>query len=199
MTQTFMRTDERKDIISSITLFIDALNKVDEDASYWKRAVISLHSAIQSIMAFHLGFGNSLLVMSQKDAEAWLLAHHEQSTYPETQMDNFLNLYKKLKKHEIFGFKFVPHGQEGASIKKLNMLRNEFIHFMPKGWSIEISFMVNTFIHCINIIKRIGSGPISMRWEDDLQAQTFVKLVEIASEAVNAIKTTNQRINPTGR
>lgn len=180
-----MRTDEREDIIASMKLFIDALDRAKSDTSYFKWAAISLHSATQSIMAFHLGFGNDLLVMSQEDAEAWLAAHHVNTEYPETQMDSFLNLYKKVKKHEILEYKFIPKGQEGASIKKLNILRNEFIHFMPKGWSIEIAYMLEIFDDCLNIIKDIGAGPISDRWEEDAQAETFNTLVAESIDKVH--------------
>jgi len=180
-----MRTGEREDIIASMKLFIDALDSAKFDSSYFKWAAISLHSATQSIMAFHLGFGNDLLVMSQEGAEAWLAAHHANTEYPETQMDGFLNLYKKVKKHEILGYKFTPKGQEGSSIKKLNLLRNEFIHFMPKGWSIEIAYMLEIFADCLSIIKDIGSGSISGRWEDEVQTETFQALVDESIEKVH--------------
>ena len=180
-----MRTDEREDIIASMKLFIDSMARAKSDSSYFKWAAISLHTATQSIMAFHLGFGNDLLVMSQEDAEAWLAAHHANTEYPETQMDSFLNLYKKIKKHEILGYKFTPKGQEGSSIKKLNILRNEFIHFMPKGWSTEIAYMLEIFADCLNIIKGIGSGSVSGKWEDEAQAEKFNSLVTESTEKVH--------------
>jgi len=186
MTNSWMRTDEREDVLSSLKLFIDAMSKVEEDPSYWKWAVISLHSSVQSIMAFHLGFGSDLLVMSQTDAEEWLAAHYDKADYPETQMDSFLNLYKKIKKHEIFGYKFKPSGQEGSSIKKLNMLRNEFIHFMPKGWSIATCLMMEVFVDCLNIINTISTGPIQSRWENEDQSKEFTNLLVIAHAKVNA-------------
>jgi len=180
MNKSWMRTDEREDVLSSLKLFNDALLKVELDTSYWKWAIISLHSATQSMMAFHLGLGNDLLVMSQEDAEAWLHAHNNETDYPETKMDSFLNLYKKIKKHQILGYKFTPSGQEGSSIKKLNTLRNEFIHFMPKGWSVEILHMLEISIDCINIVKRLGSGEPHSRWEDEKQAESFNQLIEEA-------------------
>lgn len=70
MNERWMSTDEREDILSSLKLFISSQRNVTEDDSYWKWSVISLHSAVQSAMAFHLSFGNDLLVMTQEDAEA---------------------------------------------------------------------------------------------------------------------------------
>lgn len=187
MTEIWLRTDEREDAIASLKLFVDAVSLIKDDMAYWKWAIISLHSAVQSVMAFHLGFGNDLLVMSQEDAEAWLEAHESGGAYPEAKMDSFLNLYKKIKKNEILGFKFVPEGQQGSSIKRLNWFRNQFVHFMPKGWSIEMSGMPAIFMDCLNIIKNLSEGPISMRWEDENQSQVFAGLLKSAIEKTNAI------------
>ncbi len=187
MSEIWLRTDEREDTIASLKLYIDAVSKVSSDIVYWKWTIISLHSVTQSVMAFHLGFGNDLLVMSQEDAEAWLYAHDSGASYPETKMDSFLNLYKKIKKHEILGFKFLPYGQQGGSIKKLNWFRNEFVHFMPKGWSIEMSGMPGICFDCLNIVKALNEGPISMRWEDEKQANQFTDLLTEAIRRTNEI------------
>ena len=187
MPENWFRTDEREDAIASLKLYIDAVSKINSDIVYWKWVVIALHSAVQSVMAFHLGFGNDLLVMSQEDAEAWLEAHESGDTYPETKMDAFLNLYKKIKKHEILGFKFVPAGQQGNSIKRLNWFRNEFVHFMPKGWSIEMSGMPEICLDCLNITKCLNEGPVGMRWEDENQANIFSHLLTEAIDKTNEI------------
>jgi hypothetical protein len=101
MSEIWLRTDEKEDAIASLKLYIDAVFKINVDIVYWKWAIISLHNTVQSIMAFHLGFGNDLLVMRQEDAEAWLKAHESGTAYPESKMDNFLNLYKKIKKNAV--------------------------------------------------------------------------------------------------
>lgn len=180
-----MRTDEREDVLSSLKMFNDSIDKALKEEAYWKWAVISIHSSMQSLMAFHLGFGNDLLVMRQQDAEAWLEAHENETDYPEVQMDGFLNLYKKIKKHEILGYKFTPQGQEGRSVKRINTLRNEFIHFMPKGWSIEVTYMTQVFSDCLSVIERLGIG-LSNRWEDEKQKAEFEGLVKKAKGKLHA-------------
>ncbi|MEW8684574.1 MAG: hypothetical protein AB2556_02080 [Candidatus Thiodiazotropha sp.] len=183
----WMRTDEREDVLSSLKMFNDSMTKAVYEEAYWKWSVISLHSSLQSLMAFHLGFGNDLLVMRQEDAEAWLEAHENETDYPEVKMDGFLNLYKKIKKHEILGYKFSPQGQEGKSVKRINTLRNEFIHFMPKGWSIEVAYMIEVFTDCLNVIERLGSE-LAMRWEDEEQKNIFEGLVKDAKGKASAKK-----------
>jgi hypothetical protein len=183
----WMRTDEREDALSSLKMFNDSMVKTENEEAYWKWAVISLHSSLQSLMAFHLGFGNDLFVMRQADAEAWLKAHDDETDYPAVQMDGFLNLYKKIKKHEILGYKFTPQGQEGKSVKRINALRNEFIHFMPKGWSIEVAYMVEVFADCLNVIESLGEN-LTMRWEDEDQKNIFEELVKETKGKVSAKK-----------
>lgn len=187
MSEIWLRTDEREDAIASLKLYVDALSKVRADIVYWKWAIVSLHSAVQSLMAFHLGFGNDLLVMTQEDAEAWLEAHESGAAYPETKMDSFLNLYKKIKKHDVLGYKFSPSGQQGASIKRLNWFRNEFVHFMPKGWSIEMSGMPGICLDNLNIMKSLNDGPVSMRWEDEEQAKVFSRSLSEAMAVTNEV------------
>ena len=185
MIEHWMRTDEREDVLSSLKLFIDSQRMVESDDSCWKWSVISLHSAVQSAMAFYLSFGNDLLVMAQKDAEAWLTAHYNDTAYPETQMDSFLNLYKKIKANPILGYTFTPKGQQGRSIKKLNTLRNEFIHFMPKGWSIELSGMPSIFKDCLGIVSKLGLAN-EVRWENEAQFESFRRLVKKAIEVAKS-------------
>lgn len=182
-----MRTDEREDLLSSLKMFNDSVAKAENEEAYWKWAAISLHSSLQSLMAFYLGFGNVLLVMFQKDAEAWLDAHGNETDYPQVKMDGFLNLYKKIKSHKILGYKFTPQGQEDKSVKRINTLRNEFIHFMPKGWSIEVAYMVEVFADCLNVIERLG-GELAKRWEDEVQKNIFEGLVKEAKGKVSAKK-----------
>jgi len=185
MSEIWLRTDEREDAIASLKLYVDTLSKVHSDIVYWKWAIISLHSAVQSMMAFHLGFGNHLLVMTQEDAEAWLEAHESGTGYPDSKMDSFLNLYKKIKKHKVRGYKFSPSGQQGGSIKKLNWFRNEFVHFMPKGWSIEMTGMPSICLDNLNIIKSLNDGPAGKRWENEKHESVFSRLLAEAIGRTN--------------
>ena len=41
-------------------------------------------------------------------------------------------------------------GTQGRSVKQLNKLRNEFIHFVPKGWSLEVDARIVD--DCLNVI-----------------------------------------------
>lgn len=169
MKEHWLQTDEREDLIASLQMLGASCDRAMTDLSAWKWAVIGTHSALQSTMAFHLGFGNDLLVARQEDAHAWLTAHEEGTPYPELLMDSFLGLYAKLKRHLILGYQFAPRGQQGGSVKRLNRYRNEFTHFMPKGWSIEVSGLPSICLDCLAIIDDLDVHALPVRWETEDQ------------------------------
>lgn len=177
MKEVWLYTDEREDILASLHMVAASCAAVNEDVGAWKWIVVGTHSALQSAIAFHLGFGNDLLVARQEDAAAWLAAHEDGSPYPEMMMDTFPSLYKKLKKHEVLGYRFAPTGTQGGSINRLNRFRNEFVHFMPKGWSIELSGMPGICSDCLDVIELIDQNSLSMRWENEQQHEAFLEVL----------------------
>lgn len=62
--------------------------------------------------------------------------------------------------------KFVPNGSQGCSIKELNDLRNEFIHFVPKGWSLEVSELPRIFTDCLDFIEFLGWECGNVLWHE---------------------------------
>lgn len=178
MNETWLHTDEREDILASLRMVNGSCDAVVNDLSSWKWIVIGTHSVLQGAMALHLAFGNNLLVASSRDAAAWLDAHENGTPYPEMMMDDFLSLYEKLKKHEILGFRFKSNGTQGRNIRRLNRFRNQFIHFMPRGWSIELSGMPYICGDCLDVVAQLGEHSLCIRWEGEDQCQSFIELLE---------------------
>ncbi len=188
MNEHWLHTDEKADLVTSLAMLELALGQVEKDIAAWKWVVIATHSALQSAIACHLGsLGNSFLVAKQEDAEAWLKAHDDGTPYPEMMMDSFPNLCHKLKQYEIEGFKFVPHGTQGRSIKKINEYRNEFVHFMPKGWSLEVSGLPEICKDCLDVINELDEHTLRWRWHDDQQS-SFRSLLNSCLEKLKQLK-----------
>ena len=190
MKEIWFHTDEKEDAIAAMAMFAESSSRLLDDEKYWKWAVISLHNVFQSVMVIFLRIGDDFLLMRQEDAEAWLAAHENGEPYPETKMDSFMNLYGKMKKTPRGGYKFKPKGQQGSSIKKLNMFRNQFIHFMPMGWSIEMSGMPSICIDCLDIIKELEENFLCVRWSDEEQRKHFNSYLELARENIKKVATT---------
>jgi hypothetical protein len=194
MSEIWVHTDEKEDAIAAMAMFAESSVRLLDDDKYWKWAIISLHNVFQSVMVIFLSVGDDFLVMRQEDAEAWLAAHENGAPYPETKMDSFMNLYGKLKKTARDSYKFKPRGQQGASIKKLNKFRNQFIHFMPMGWSIEMSGMPSICKDCLDIIKELEENFLCIRWDDDEQRKHFNRFFEQARENVVKVASAYKRL-----
>jgi len=188
MSETWLHTDERDDILASLRMVSSSCDAARDDLSAWKWVVIGTHSALQGAMALHLAFGNDLLVASPESASAWLDAHENGAPYPETMMDDFLNLYKKIKKHEVLGFRFKPNGTQGGNVRRLNRFRNQFVHFMPQGWAIELSGMPQLCRDGLGIVGELGECSLCSRWESEGQHLAFVKVLEQCQNKLSALQ-----------
>jgi len=153
----WLRTDELTESVKALEAFYSNIRRVNGDPYYWKWAVIALHNAVQGFMVCALRGSNNLAVLTPESAKEWMDAYRVGKPYPEERLDDFLNLYKKIKGHYMHQYahsgRFVPKGQQGWSIKKLNSFRNEFIHFVPRGWSIEVGGFPKICADSLDIVE----------------------------------------------
>jgi hypothetical protein len=185
MTDRYLRTDEREDLISSLKLVALSLRHCAADLHYWKWILIGAHSSLQAAIVFHLSFGNDLLVAKPGHAKKWLEAYRGDKDYPDMHMDYFMDLYRKAKIVEILGFHLVTTELQDVSVKRLLDLRNDFVHFMPKGWSIELAGLPQTCLESLNVIAALSNGPIQMRWEDEAQKVRFASVLDETHRALS--------------
>lgn len=183
--EKWLHFDERLDVLCSLKMFNDLAHLSNSDRCHMKWSILSLHSALQGMMAFHLSLGNDFFVMGKRDLAKWLEAHEAGTEYPVTRMDTFLNLYEKIQKHEIAQTRFNPTEQQTHSVKKIHEFRKEFTHFMPQHWSIEVSGLTDLFEDCLDIIKLLGDVN-KPRWQDQKQYQQFSRLIEKSYAQIKA-------------
>lgn len=160
--ERWIHTDLEQETISAIEMVREQLQQIHKDPYRWKWVILALHSAVQNFMLLALKGSNSLNVVRAKDAEAWSQAYNNDQPLPGLgKIDDFLDLYKKIKGNKMLIWsnsqKFVPKGQQGKSIKLLNSFRNEFIHFLPKSWSIEMSGLPAMSLDCVSVIDFLVS------------------------------------------
>lgn len=187
MRETWLRIDEREDILASLELVSSCSKLAKTDLTYWKWVIVGTHNALQGAMAFYLGVGNNFLLAKQKDAESWLMAIREGRDYS-IKMDIFSNLYKKIKSDPVYGYKFNPCGQQDASVEELNYYRNKFTHFMPQGWSIEVSGFPSICLDCLDIVKELDDNSLRMRWQSKEQHQLFVECLSKSRSNLEILK-----------
>jgi hypothetical protein len=107
-------------------------------------------------------------------------------------MDFFLNLYEKVKSDAVCCYvgskKKVPGPSHDYSMKKLNELRNNFIHFLPKVWSVELTGLPNLCLECLEVADFLGWESGTILWHDSDLCQRGQRAVAILRASLSAIR-----------
>jgi hypothetical protein len=168
----------------------ESLDGADRDSYRWKWAIVSLHSALQGFMVLALRGSNGFHVLSKNAAEAWLKAVDDGNPMPGERLDTYLGLYKKIKSDRMLMYvqssKFVPSGTQGRSITKLNGLRNNFVHFLPQGYALQIAMLPQIFTDCLDAIEFLGWSSGNVVWLPPEQRRAK-KALQAARKAVQSL------------
>ncbi len=161
------------------------------DIRMWRWVIIALHNAVQGFMVLSLRHGNGLAALTEESAAAWLAAYEANATtYPEEKLDSYLCLYKKIKstKYGTIGGnqKFVPRGSQGRSVRKLNRIRNDFIHFTPKGWSLELAGLPRICLDALALLSFLGWETSNILWHDEEALKCAKSSCERLTDTMNS-------------
>jgi hypothetical protein len=193
--QNWLETDETQEAVLALQLVSEQLAHLEStgDPHYWTWIIVGLHNALQGFMVLALRGSNNINVLTEDCAREWLAAiERKDGNYPEQKLDNFLNLYKKIKSYRMQMYVnsqvFKPIGTQGRSVKKLNSFRNEFIHFIPKGWAIEVRGLTQIADDCLNIISFLAFDCGNIFWHEQISESQARVLLEKAKHNVSLIK-----------
>lgn len=171
MGEKWLITDSFVETASALETLADELQRVITDPYRWKWAILALHSGLQGMMVLALQSSHGLHVLRPKDTARWLEAHEKGGPYPaDLKLDDFLRLYKKIKSDMmlIYGhsLKFQPTGTQGGSVKFLNRLRNQFVHFTPMVWELELEGLPAIFVDSLDIAEFLAWQSNNVFWTD---------------------------------
>ena len=164
----YLRTDEERQAVEGLSSVYGFSRDLELESANWRWVVIALHSTVQGFMVLALRHGNGLLALSPKSHREWMEAYESGGTYPPEKLDTYLGLYSKIKSPttgQIGGNRrFVPERDQGRSIKRLDSIRNEFIHFTPKGWSLELDGLPSICLDCLQLVRFLGWDTDNIFW-----------------------------------
>jgi hypothetical protein len=183
----WLRTDETQVAVLALQLASEQLANLVSTGNphYWSWVIVGLHNALQGFMVLALSGGNNKNVLIEVRAKARAAAHKcKDGKLPQQKLDDFPILYKKIKSNQMKMYDnsqvFIPRGTQGRSVKKINSLRNDFIHFIPKSWSIEISGLPQIVDDCLQIISFLAFECGNIIWHEQvLETRTKVLLEEV--------------------
>ena len=164
----YIRTDTSEDAVASLELAAAFFSHAIADDRYWKWFVVAFHSGIQGLFALALEGGNGFLVQKPRVMERMLIAIDLHEERPVPYMDNFLKLYKKLKVQKNLRYPdSLPLPESEAheqALESLNNLRDSFLHFNVKGWSIERELIVQRAAQCLEVAEFVCSASRNILW-----------------------------------
>ena len=151
--------------------------------------MLVLHQAAQGFMVCALtgSDGTRPLNHKKKEVKEYVAALRSISVtgqYPEMPqkaLDSFMNLYRKVKSRQMMrqfttSREFLaPSVDFDRSVCMLNDLRNEFQHFTPGKWSIEVAVFVDPARAAFELIKFLAFDSQNIVWrkydqEEELRA-----------------------------
>ena len=138
-------------------------------------------------MVLALWKGNGLLTLNAETAKKWLQAHAGNIPYPEEKLDNFLNLYGKINDEKNLDFPFKETQGHREHIKKLNELRNQFTHFTPLGWSIELVGLPTICLDALEVVEFLGWKSNSFHWNKKVYAQRAKRALKLLRESMTRL------------
>ncbi|MHB0918093.1 MAG: hypothetical protein ACYC1G_10000 [Thiobacillus sp.] len=171
MTEHWLRTNEHEEAASALEAVAEWSERVERDIGYWRWVVLALHNTVQGFMVLALRGSDGLRPLRDDIAAKWLTAYQEGGQYPVEKLDSFLNLYKKVQSDSMLFFvhskKAIPSPTQGRSMKKLNAMRNDFVHFLPRSWSLEVSGLPEICLDCLALAEFLAWECGNIIWHEE--------------------------------
>jgi hypothetical protein len=190
--EIYLRTDERMEAFKALIKTIQFLDESNLDIYNWKWFIISLHNTLQAFMVVALKGSNSLSVMKPEHAKKWLNAYETGNQFPTVKLDYFTELFNKIKSNEMSLFThskvFTSTDYIDVSVRELNELRNKFIHYMPMGWSLNITGLPALGLDVVTILKFLVSESGNIYFYEDGITEQTEQLLEELSYKLNLMK-----------
>ena len=169
----YITTDERLDVLASLEACADNLARTRESDRAWKWVVLSMHSALQGAMVCHLSGGAQIGALKGNCAKSWLnwlneRKYVEDEVPPKSFVASAPELLRRLtgSSHRFendCGQVIEITEAQSRSFKSLHDLRNEFTHFHPKGWSVEMALIRESASDVLEILDTIAKDPWPFR------------------------------------
>lgn len=160
----YIRLDEHEDVINALEHAANTAETLEKRPLDWKWVIIAVHNALQGALVCTMSGTHGTGALSDESMKAmweWFEASRTDpnAPYPKEWLAPLFKLYERAKKQRYMGeFGGQPLStteEQDNDVKRLNNLRREFMHFTPKGWSIETAGLPRIVLNAILIIETL--------------------------------------------
>jgi hypothetical protein len=192
----YIYTDSATECVDGLKFISFLLDTVLENANNWKWVIIALHNTVQNFMVITLRDSAGVNILRKKIQGPYYKSLVEGTLpRPKEILDDFMNLYKSTKDPDemrkyMDSTHFIPTKRQDESMSKLNTMRNEFIHFVPKGLVAYISGMPDIISDCLDYIDFLVFQSFHLpfhRDEDESDTERLIKEIKSKSDHIFSV------------
>jgi len=160
----YLRVDEREDAISALEHAAYTLGALAQQPLSWKWLIIALHNALQGALVCTLSGTDGAGALSRKSMkEMWEWFESSRANpnapIPREWLAPPEELYARAKDpnymSEFGGQPLKCTTEQDEDMCRLNALRRGFMHFTPKGWSIETAGLPRIALNTLVIVETL--------------------------------------------
>ncbi len=203
-TPGWLRVDEREDAIGAIEHAADTVVTVTRKPLNWKWVIIATHNALQGALVCTLSGTAGVGALSDKSMTMMLewfevTRARPKTPKPKERMALPMELYERAKDEaymgEFGGSPLRTTAEQNADAERLNELRRAFMHFTPKGWSIEEAGLPRMVLNATDIIEQLllQHPANTVRLDDDQKGRVKTAIDQLRSTLKQQVSGRAQR------
>jgi hypothetical protein len=186
------RLDEQA--VGALKIVAEMLPQTIEEPYRWKWVVVALHDALYGFMG---------LALRRSDGAQLLTLKHERQQYARwqrereqggpiverspTRIDQFLNFFEKIQdparmRHFIDSRAFVPTPDQDQSVRYLDRLRNDLVHYSDTTRMVWIAALPGVVVDGVTVIRWLVEESHTFFLHPEELEEAAIRLIEDIQE-----------------
>lgn len=182
----YLETDEKRDVLVSLQELAHQLDRVDDDIWCWKWAIMAACSAAAGVLVCNLSGSMQIGALNKQAARGTIEAfeHHRKTDRLELPKQvlappsELLLRASSSDRREYAGPPLAISAEAKEAFKKIFEIRNEFVHFKPQSWLIEVSGLPQLLRQVMSIVAVANVDGWSFRHLNDCDQTTLTAILD---------------------
>jgi hypothetical protein len=175
----FIRIETERLCAAALAEVAQHVRSARQQPVHWLWALVALKLALQTFIVASFGSAALLEAITPKLASRFLRVLKGGGQYPPQRMRDLPDLYAYAKKRHNWR----PEANVDEAVDRLGEPRNNFEHFLPGAWSIEVELPPSVIGDVLTATREVGWARRALPWHDeDCKRECENLLAEIEAE-----------------